>query len=66
MESMGTVLYAILLQSIIVVAVMMITQSAIQIFAGVDIPIPALFSKSLIFVVLGVVALSLKRRVYSI
>lgn len=66
MESMGTVLYAILLQSIIVVAVMMITQSAIQIFAGVDIPIPALISKSLIFVVLGVVALSLKRRVYSI
>lgn len=61
---LGTILYAILLQSIIVVAVMMITQSTVQIFAGIEIPIAALVSKSLIFVVLGIVAVFLDRRLY--
>lgn len=63
---MGTVLYAILLKAIIVVALMMITQSAVQIFAGVDIPVAALISKSLIFVVIGIVACFLDRRLYKL
>ncbi|MDY4984607.1 MAG: hypothetical protein SO112_01145 [Treponema sp.] len=61
---LGTILYAILLQSIIVVAVMMITQSTVQIFAGIEIPIAALISKALIFVFLGIVAAFLDRRLY--
>ena len=61
-DSFGLVLYAILLQSIIVVAVMMITQSAVQFASGAEIPLPALVSKSLIFVILGLFALALDRR----
>ena len=61
-DSFGLVLYAILLQSIIVVAVMMITQSAVQFASGAEIPLPALVSKSLIFVILGIFALALDRR----
>ncbi len=60
-DSFGVVLYAILLQSIIVVAVMMITQSAVQFASGAEIPLPALVSKSLIFVILGLFALALDR-----
>jgi len=63
-QPMGTTIYAILLQSIIVVAVMMITQSAVQFLSGVDIPLPALISKSLIFVVLGIVSMFLDRKLY--
>ena len=61
-DSFGLVLYAILLQSIIVVAVMMITQSAVQFASGAEIPLPALVSKSLIFVILGLFALALDLR----
>lgn len=61
-DSFGVVLYAILLQSIIVVAVMMITQSAVQFASGVEIPLPALISKSIIFVILGLFAIALDRR----
>ena len=56
------VLYAILLQSIIVVAVMMITQSAVQFASGAQIPLPALISKSVIFIILGLFAAALYRR----
>ena len=63
-DSLGTILYAILLQSIMVVAVMMITQSAVQIIAGVEIPVSALISKALIFVILGIIAAFLDRRLY--
>ena len=61
-ESLGLVLYAILLQSIIVVAVMMITQSAVQFASGAQIPLPALISKSVIFIILGLFAAALDRR----
>ena len=61
-DSFGLVLYAILLQSIIVVAVMMITQSAVQFASGAEIPLPALVSKSIIFVILGLFAIALNRR----
>ena len=54
-ESLGLVLYAILLQSIIVVAVMMITQSAVQFASGAQIPLPALISKSVIFIIPGTI-----------
>lgn len=65
-DSLGTILYAILLQSIMVVAVMMITQSAVQIIAGVEIPVAALISKALIFVILGIIAAFLDRRLYKL
>lgn len=65
-DSLGTILYAILLQSIMVVAVMMITQSSVQIFAGVEIPVAALISKALIFVILGIIAAFLDRRLYKV
>jgi len=61
---MGTTIYAILLQSIIVVAVMMITQSAFQYLSGVDLPLPALISKSMIFVILGLISLFLDKKLY--
>ena len=61
-ESLVLVLYAILLQSIIVVAVMMITQSAVQFASGAQIPLPALISKSVIFIILGLFAAALDRR----
>ena len=61
-DSFGVILYAILLQSIIVVAVMMITQSAVQFASGVEIPLPALISKSIIFVILGLFAIALDRK----
>ena len=61
-DSFGLVLYAILLQSIMIVAVMMITQSTVQFASGADIPLPALISKSIIFVILGIFAFALDRR----
>ena len=61
-DSFGVVLYAILLQSIIIVAVMMICQSAVQFASGVEIPLSALISKSIIFIILGLFAIALDRR----
>ena len=61
-DSFGVILYAILLQSIMIVAVMMITQSAVQFASGTDIPLPALISKSIIFIILGLFAAALDRR----
>ena len=63
-DPLGVILYAVLLNAIIVVAVMMITQSAVQFASGVEIPLPALISKSLIFVLLGLIAVGLDRRLY--
>ncbi|MBO7485293.1 MAG: hypothetical protein J6Y75_07205 [Spirochaetaceae bacterium] len=61
-DSFGVVLYAILLQSIMIVAVMMICQSAVQFASGVEIPLSALISKSIIFIILGLFAIALDRR----
>lgn len=61
-DSFGVVLYAILLQSIIIVAVMMICQSAVQFASGIEIPLSALISKSIIFIILGLFAIALDRR----
>lgn len=63
-DSLGTVIYSILLQSIIVVAVMMITQSTLQFLSGLNLPLAALISKSAIFVVLGLIAIFLNKRLY--
>lgn len=63
-DSLGAVIYSILLQSIIVVAFMMITQSAVQFASGADIPLPALISKAGIFVVLGIIAAFLNNNFY--
>ena len=61
-DPLGTVIYSLLLQSIIVVAVMMITQSAVQFLSGIDLPFAVLVTKSLIFVALGIVAVFLQKR----
>ena len=61
-DSFGVVHYAILLQSIMIVAVMMICQSAVQFASGVEIPLSALISKSIIFIILGLFAIALDRR----
>ena len=63
-DSLGTVIYSILLQSIIVVAVMTITQSTLQFLSGLNLPLAALISKSAIFVVLGLIAIFLNKRLY--
>lgn len=63
-NSLGIVIYSILLQMINVVAMMMITQSIVQNASGVDIPLPALISKAGIFVVLGIIARLLNKRLY--
>lgn len=63
-NSLGIVIYSILLQMIIGVAIMMITQSIVQNASGVDIPLPALISKAGIFVVLGIIARLLNKRLY--
>ena len=41
---------------------MMITQSAVQFASGVEIPLSALISKSIIFVILGLFAIALDRK----
>ena len=61
-DSLGTIIYSLLLQSIIVVAVMMITQSAVQFLSGIDLPLAVPVTKSLIFVALGIVAVFLQKR----
>lgn len=63
-DPLGVIIYAVLINAIIVVAVMMITQSAVHFASGVEVPLPALISKSLIFVLLGLIAVGLDRRLY--
>lgn len=63
-DSLGVVIYSILLQMINVVAIMMITQSIVQNASGVDIPLTALITKAGIFVVLGIIAKILDRKIY--
>lgn len=61
---MGVVLLSVLALGITVVGVMMIAQTAFQIAAGVDVPIPALVTKSLIFVLLAIYAITILSRLY--
>lgn len=60
----GTLLLAIILKLCIIVGIMMIPQTICQMASGCDIPIPALVTKSLSFVVLGGFAFYFNRKLY--
>lgn len=64
-NAMGFVLMSVLSIGIIIVGVMMISQTAFQISAHIDVPIPALITKSLIFLLLGIYAAVLTRKMYN-
>ena len=63
-DTLGIVIYSILLQMIICVAIMMITQSTVQYASGANIPLPGLITKAGIFVVLGIIACVLNKKLY--
>lgn len=63
-NSFGVVLLSVLTIGIVIVGTMMIFQTGFQIAARIDVPIPALISKSLIFLLLGIYALILARKLY--
>lgn len=63
-NAIGTLLLAVLLRCCIIVGIMMFPQTICQMIAGCDIPIPALVTKSLSFVVLGVAALYFEKKMY--
>ena len=63
-NAIGTLLLAIILKLCIIVGIMMIPQTICQIVSGCNIPIPALVTKSLSFVVLGGFAYYFNRKMY--
>ena len=63
-NSFGTVLLSVLTIGITIVGTMMIFQTGFQIAAGIDLPIPALITKSLIFLMLGIYAGVLAKKLY--
>lgn len=63
---MGFVLMSVLSIGIIIVGIMMISQTVFQILAHINVPIPALISKSLIFLMLGIYAAVLTNKMYSL
>ncbi len=64
-NAMGTLLLAVMLKLCIIVGIMMIPQTICQMLSGCDIPIPALVTKSLSFVVLGGFAYYFNRKLYA-
>lgn len=60
----GTLLLAIILKLCIIVGIMMIPQTICQVASGCNIPVPALITKSLSFVVLGGFAFYFNRKMY--
>lgn len=63
-NSFGAVLLSVLIIGIIIVGLMMIFQTGVQISAQIDVPIPALITKSLIFLLLGIYAFILGQKLY--
>ena len=63
-NAIGTLLLAIILKLCIIVGIMMIPQTICQIVSGCNIPMPALVTKSLSFVVLGGFAYYFNRKMY--
>lgn len=63
-RSFGVILLSVLTIGIIGVAVLMFFQTGFQLSAGIDVPAPALISKSLIFVLLGIYAFILAKKLY--
>ena len=60
----GTLLLAILLKMCMIVGIMMFPQTICQEVSGCDMPIPALITKSLSFVVLGGFALYFNQKLF--
>lgn len=60
----GVVLLSILTIGIMIVGAMMIFQTGFQIAAGIDVPVPVLITKSLIFLLLGIYASVLAKKLY--
>ncbi|MEE1342411.1 MAG: hypothetical protein U0L23_06795 [Lachnospiraceae bacterium] len=60
----GTLLLAILLKMCMIVGIMMFPQTICQVVSGCDMPIPALITKSLSFVVLGGFALYFNQKLF--
>ncbi len=60
----GTLLLAIILKLCIIVGIMMFPQTICQVASGCNIPVPALVTKSLSFVVLGGFAYYFNRKMY--
>jgi hypothetical protein len=63
-RSFGVVLLSVLTEGIVIVGVMMIFQTAVQLISGVDLPIPAIITKSAIFTALGIYGAILARKLY--
>lgn len=63
-QSLGTMLFAVLVKVCIVVGIMMIPQTILQIASGVEIPIPVIVTKSLSFVALGGFAYFFNSKIY--
>jgi hypothetical protein len=63
-EGLGDILLAILLKACIIIGIMMIPQTVFQLLAGIDIPLPAMISKSFSFTLLAVFALIFNRKYY--
>jgi len=61
---LGTLILAILLKACIVVGVMIVPQTICQIVSGFELPLPALLTKGLSFVLLGTFAFYFNRLLY--
>lgn len=63
-NSIGTIILAFLLRICMIVGIMMLTQTICQISTGVEIPIPALLTKSASFLLLGGFAAYFQNKMY--
>lgn len=63
-HSFGVVLLSVLTVGITIVGTMMIFQTGFQLAAGIDLPAPVLVTKSLIFLLLGIYAVILAKKLY--
>jgi hypothetical protein len=64
-DKLGTVIFAILLKTCIIVGIMMIPQTICQVLSGYEVALPVLIGKSASFVVLGSFALYFNKKLYS-
>lgn len=63
-EPLGTLIFACILKLCIVIGIMMFPQTICQMASGIDIPLPALITKSLSFVLLGGFAFFFNHKMY--
>ena len=63
-KPLGTLLWAIMLRACIIVGIMIIPQTICQFASGFEVPLPALITKSLSFVLLGAFAIYFNNKMY--